>query len=207
MADTFIRDSRTGHPPVPTPWFIAIGASGSDGLGDIKNLLHELPTSLNAVVLIVLHRPWDRVSHLRDVLAHASRLPVVIAAQGERFEPGIAYVGEPADHLTLTAHSFGELIPDPERHYRNRTVDLLLSSLAEHGGPRIIGVILSGSLDDGSRGLAAIHHAGGLTMVIQPSGSVVLGMPENAIAFDGPIDAVGNADEIAQAIMAAVEGS
>ena len=187
------------------PWFVAIGASGSAGLDDIKTLLNESPASLNAVVLVVLHRPWDRVSHLRDVLSRRSRLPVVVAVQGEWFAPGHAYIGEPGEHLTLAARSFGDLVPDPDRLYRNRTVDLLLSSLARHGGPRIIGVILSGSLDDGSRGLAAIHHAGGLTMVLRPKGLPVPGMPENAIDHDGPIDAIGDPGQIAQAIMRVVE--
>jgi two-component system chemotaxis response regulator CheB len=59
---------------------------------------------------------------------------------------------------------------------------------------------LSGSLDDGSRGLAAIHHAGGLTMVLTPA-SPPRGMPENAIAYDGPIDLIGNSHQIAGAII------
>jgi two-component system chemotaxis response regulator CheB len=90
-------------------------------------------------------------------------MPVMVANRGERFEPAHAYIGEPGDHLTLAARSFGELVSDPEAQYRNRTVDLLFHSVAMHGGTRIIGVILSGSLDDGSRGAASIHHAGGLT--------------------------------------------
>jgi two-component system chemotaxis response regulator CheB len=98
-------------------------------------------------------------------------MPVMVANQGERFEPAHAYIGEPGDHLTLAARSFGELVSDPEAQYRNRTVDLLFHSVAMHGGTRIIGVILSGSLDDGSRGAASIHHAGGLTMVLTPAPS------------------------------------
>ncbi|MGI3899349.1 MAG: chemotaxis protein CheB [Janthinobacterium lividum] len=186
--------------PSPGPWFVAIGASGHVGLGDIGDLLGELPRSLNAVVLVVLHRPWDRVSHLAAVLSRSSRIPVIVASDGELFKTGHAYVGEPAEHLTLAAKSFGSLVQDPDRHYRNRTVDLLLLSLSEHAGARSIGVILSGFLDDGSRGLAAIHHAGGLTMVLKPSGSPTPGMPENAISYDGPIDLVGSSAEIAAAI-------
>jgi chemotaxis response regulator CheB len=190
--------------PSSTPWFIAIGASGRQGLDDIRDLLHEFPSSLSAVVLIVLHRPWHRVSHLQAVLARDSQLPVMIASHGERFEPGTVYIGEPEDHLTLAIKSLGCLIDDPERHYGNRTVDLLFRSVATHGGGRIVGVVLSGSLDDGSRGLAAIHHSGGLTMVISPDASHRRGMPENAIAYDGPIDVIGDARRIAVAICDAV---
>jgi chemotaxis response regulator CheB len=187
----------------PPPWFIAIGASGSEGLDDIRDLLRELPSSLFAVVLIVLHRPWHHVSRLQAVLARESQLPVVIASHGERFEPGTVYIGEPEDHLTLVTKSFGFLVHDPERQYGNRTVDLLFRSVAAHGGERVIGVILSGSLDDGSRGLAAIHHSGGLTMVLSRA-SHTRGMPENAIAYGGPVDVIGDLRRIAGAIQDAV---
>jgi chemotaxis response regulator CheB len=56
----------------------------------------------------------------------------------------------------------------------------------------MIGVVLSGSLDDGSRGLAAIHDAGGMTMVLTPARPPQQGMPENAISYDGPIDLIGD---------------
>ena len=83
------------------PWIIAVGASGADGLGDIKELLGALPSTLAAVVLVVLHRPWDRPTQLQTILGRASRLPIVIAAQGERFEVGTVYIGEPSEHLTI----------------------------------------------------------------------------------------------------------
>ena len=194
------------EPPHLGAWYIAVGASGAEGLGDIKQLMHELPASLPAVVLIVLHRPWDRPSHLQSVLASVSKMPIHIAVEGERFEPSHAYIGEPADHLTLAAKSFGDLVADPHRQYRNRTVDLLFHSVAAHGKACTIGIILSGSLDDGARGLAAIHAAGGLTMVLTPDAPPERGMPENAISYDGPIDVIGGPSQIAAAVQAAVRG-
>ena len=190
-----------------SPWFVAIGASGGDGLQDLMAILCELPPSLNAVVLVVLHRPWDRPSHLAAVLGRAARMPVRVALDGGRFTPGITYIGEPADHLTLAANSFGQLVDDPDRAHGNRTVDLLFRSVAAHGGSRIIGVVLSGSLDDGSRGLAAINEIGGLSMVVTPARPSEQGMPENAISYDGPIDLIGSPSEIVQAICTAVRQS
>jgi two-component system chemotaxis response regulator CheB len=185
------------------PWIIAIGASGAGGLSDIKELLGALPSTLAAIIMVVLHRPWDRPTQLQAVLGRISRLPVVIAAQGERFEAGSVYIGEPAEHLTLVSNSFGKLIDDPDRHYGGRTVDLLFKSVAAHAGTRMIGVVLSGSLNDGSRGLAAIHAAGGTTMVLTSTHPLKKGMPENAISYDGPIDLVGNPQRIAEGICAA----
>lgn len=101
----------------PTPWFVAIGASGGDGLVDIKDLLRGLPADLEAIILVVLHRAWDRVSHLRAALAHASPFPVVIAEDGERFRTGTVYIGEPGDHLKLAAASLGEILRDPQQLY------------------------------------------------------------------------------------------
>jgi len=111
-------------------------------------------------------------------------------------------VGEPGDHLALAARSMGQLIADQfKNQHRNRTVDLLFSSVARYAEGKAIGVILSGALDDGSSGLAAIHHAGGLTMVLTPSEyAEVGGMPRNAIDYDGPIDVTGSICQIADAI-------
>jgi two-component system chemotaxis response regulator CheB len=80
---------------------------------------------------------------------------------------------------------------------------LLFTSIAKYAGKRMIGVVLSGSLDDGSRGLAAIHEAGGLSMVLTPAAPPQRGMPENAISYDGPIDLIGDPRRIAQGICAA----
>ncbi len=132
-------------------------------------------------------------------------MPVVVATDGEKLRPGVCYIGEPAAHLTLRASGYGHLTPDHERVYRNRTVDLLFKSVALHSGRRGIGVVLSGSLDDGSRGIEAIHEAGGLTMVLARNPRHA-GMPENAISYDGPIDCIGSTDEIARAILDAVSG-
>ncbi|GJD66370.1 chemotaxis protein CheB [Methylobacterium frigidaeris] len=184
------------------PWFVAIGASGSRGLQDIQAVLQELPPSLAASVLIVLHRPRDQVSYLADVLRRSSRMPVRLAGDGERLVPGTAYVGGPADHLTLGTGGLIALVADPGHQYRNRTIDLLFRSVAAHGGGRVIGVVLSGSLDDGARGLAAIHAAGGLSMVLAPDRHATAGMPESAIAYDGPVDLVGTLSEIARGICA-----
>jgi two-component system chemotaxis response regulator CheB len=187
-----------------SPWVVAVGASGADGLGDICALLAALPAPIPAVVLVVLHRNWDAATNLRSILARACPHPVVIADESEKFETGTVYIGEPARHLSLAARTFGASIDDPLRVHGNRTVDLLFRSVAEYGKGRMIGVVLSGSLDDGSRGLAQIHAAGGVTMVLTPNLSSHDGMPENAINYDGPIDTIGSPEAIATAIISAV---
>jgi two-component system chemotaxis response regulator CheB len=125
-----------------TSWVVAIGASGIQGLGDIEALVAALPAGLNAIVIIVLHRSWEYPSRLKAILARASALPVVIAAEDERLRAGFVCIGEPAEHLTLVANSFGSLVQDPGRQHRNRTINLLFTSVALRAGRRMIGVIL-----------------------------------------------------------------
>lgn len=149
-------------------FYVAIGASGPKGLDDIQRLLAYLPPDLPALVLICLHRPFDKVSHLREVLHRHSALPIHLAQEGERLLKGRGYIGEPDAHLSLAAQGLCDLIADPENLHQNRTVDVLFRSIASHAPGRFIGVVLSGGLDDGARGLAAIHEAGGLTMVLTP---------------------------------------
>lgn len=181
------------------PFFVAVGASGSEGLQDVKSLLHALPDAIPAVIMVVLHRPSDRISFLRDILARSCAMPVVIAKDAEEFVPGTCYIGEPDGHLTLVARNLAHLVSGGHDEHRNRSVDMLFSSLADHAGSRVIGVVMSGALDDGSRGLAAIHLVHGLTMVLEP-GHKPWGMQQNAINYDGPINFIGSGVEIAEMI-------
>jgi two-component system, chemotaxis family, protein-glutamate methylesterase/glutaminase len=178
------------------PLHLVIGASGRQGLDDIKAVLAALSHPLDAIVLVVLHRPRDRPSALREILARGLAIPVRVAEQGERLEPNAIYIGEPDQHLTLLG-ARAELI---EEQHRNRTIDLLFKSVAEQAGRLTIGVVLSGSLDDGSRGLAAIHDAGGVTMVVKQERQSPRGMPDNAVDFDGPINVIGSPAFIARCI-------
>jgi two-component system, chemotaxis family, protein-glutamate methylesterase/glutaminase len=162
-------------------------------------LLRALPEPLAAVMMVVLHRPSNRISYLREILAWSCGIPVVIAYEAERLVPGTCYIGEPDGHLTLVDKHFAHLVPGADDRLRNRTVDTLFNSLAEHAAERAIGVVLSGSSDDGSRGLAAIRAAGGFTMVLDP-GRKPRGMQQNAIDYDGPIDFIGTAREIADRV-------
>lgn len=181
------------------PAFVAIGASGSEGLDNIVELLQALAKPCPAVVMVVLHRPSDRISHLQEVLARRCGMPVAVAEEAETLVAGTCYIGEPDGHISLVDHHIAHLVPGADHRLRNRTVDTLFNSLAEHAPTRTIAVVLSGALDDGSRGMAAIHAHGGVTMVLEP-GAKDRGMQRNAIEYDGPIDLVGTARDIARGI-------
>lgn len=98
-------------------------------MSDLLALLRTLPSPIPGVTLVVLHRRWDRTSNLKAVLARGCPHPIVIADEGQSFEAGTVYIGEPAAHLVLAERSFGELVQDPGFAYRNRTIDLLFRSV------------------------------------------------------------------------------
>jgi two-component system chemotaxis response regulator CheB len=131
------------------------------------------------------------------VLASPCGLPVAWRSRPRPSRAAVCYIGEPDRHLTLGRGGGADGWPARRQHrLRNRTIDALFLSLARHAGRRTIGVVLSGSLDDGSRGLAAIHEAGGITMVLDP-GHKPRGMQQNAIDHNGPISVIGDARRIA----------
>src|SRR5437879_2620015 len=85
-------ESATTDQHTSPPFFVAAGGSGSAGLDNIKALLAALPSGLQAVMLVVLHRPSDRISNLRDVLARVSALPVLIPDEDDEFRVGACYI-------------------------------------------------------------------------------------------------------------------
>jgi len=101
----------------------------------------------------------------------------------------------------LEVGSFAKLLCDPTNVHRNRTVDTLFYSLAEHAEGKFIGVVLSGGLGDGSRGLSAIRRVGGITMVVTPERTPDRSMPRNAISFNDPVDFIGSPRYIAAEIV------
>ncbi len=177
---------------------IAIGASAG-GLKPVKMILELLHADLPATVLVVIHRPFDRVSRLQHVLAAKSRLPVIEAINGQELLVGVCYLGQPAGHLGVDELAHARLTTDHGGSRRGRTIDDLFASVARHAGPRVIGVLLSGLLRDGSEGLAAIRRAGGVAMVQSPGDARFPDMPANAIAH-GVIDVIAPIAELVAAI-------
>jgi chemotaxis response regulator CheB len=173
---------------------IAIGASAG-GLPEIAALLRGISRGVPAVVLVALHRPANKVSYLAEVLQRESSIPVSVAAAGEALQDGHCYIGTPSMHLSVDAALRAELIPS----LPNRTIDTLFHSVARHAGQRAVGVVLSGLLDDGSEGLAAIKQAGGIAMVQSPESAAFDAMPRNA-ARGSKVDLIASTDVLAQAI-------
>ena len=178
------------------PDMVAIGAS-SGGIEALQGLLAAL-SDLDAIVLVVLHRPANRTSFLREIVLRELRMPVVIARHGELLHHGVCYIAEPSQHLMVGPGLRADLLPD--HRYTTRNIDQLFISLAQHYGART-SVVLSGQLDDGARGLAAIKKAGGIAIVQSPDEAAYPDMPRNAIKYDGPVDLVAPIPDLASEII------
>lgn len=159
---------------------IVIGASAG-GVEALLKLVSLFPP-VQACLLAVLHTGRNGANVLPEVLSRHSRYLTVEAAQ-ERLEvrPGHLYVAVPDYHLVLE-RGYMRLVRGPLENRHRPSVDALFRSAARAYGPRVIGVVLSGYLDDGSAGLHSIKKAGGLAVVQDPKDALVSGMPESAIA-------------------------
>ena len=93
-------------------YYLAIGASGADGLADIQELLSALDVPMHVVAMVAFHRPIHRISHLRDVLARKASMPTVIANAGQALDWGKVYIGEPKYHLKLRPSGAAEIVAD-----------------------------------------------------------------------------------------------
>jgi two-component system chemotaxis response regulator CheB len=170
---------------------IVVGAS-SGGLDALSQLVGDLPADLPAAVFIVMHVGIR--SHLSEILNRRAALPVVTAESGAPIQPRTITVAPPGRHLLI--HNDHVLLRrGPRENMARPAIDPLFRSAAASRGGRVIGVVLSGALNDGTAGLRAIKRCGGLAVVQKPSDASVPDMPESAlrhVAVDhtAPVDAM-----------------
>lgn len=123
--------------------------------------------------------PPDYPPFLADRLAHVTALQVKDAADGESIVPGRVYLATPNRHL-MVENGRVRLSDGPRENRSRPSIDVLFRSVAVSFGPRAIGVVLSGALDDGTAGLWAIKDRGGSAVVQKPDDAEMPSMPLNA---------------------------
>jgi two-component system chemotaxis response regulator CheB len=112
-------------------------------------------------------------------------LPATHAKDAEHFYPGHVYVAPPDRHLLLAPNQKVRLTRGPRENHFRPAADPLFRSAARHYGPRVVGVVLTGAMYDGTAGLMAIRAAGGLAVVQDPADALVDGMPLSATQHAG----------------------
>lgn len=161
------------------PNIIVIGASAG-GLAAFRKLIDQLPSDFPAAIFIVWHVPPDHPSLLPQILARVSALPVAHAIDREPIKPGHIYIAPP-DHHLLVEPEVVRLSRGPKENRFRPAVDVLFRSAARSYGTRVIGVVLTGSLDDGASGLYAVKERGGITVVQDPLDALHPSMPNAAL--------------------------
>lgn len=159
---------------------IVVGTSAG-GMDALKRLVRGFPRDLPATIFVVQHLSPHMPSILPQTLARTGPLPAEHPSDQQTFERGHIYVAPPGAHLLLERDRM--LLSAGPRENRHRpAIDPLFRSAAVAFGPQVIGVVLTGALNDGTAGLRAIKQRGGIAVVQDPHEAFNSSMPESALA-------------------------
>ena len=160
---------------------IVVGTSAG-GIETLRTIVSGLPKDFPATVFVVMHTGVDSPGILDRILQRSSPLPIVSARDKEKFRTGYIYVAPP-DHHLLVERGRICLTRGPKENRFRPAIDPLFRSAAYVYGPRVIGVVLTGGLDDGTAGLWSIKHLGGTAVVQDPNDALFPSMPTNALRY------------------------
>src|ERR1051325_9153043 len=159
---------------------VVVGASAG-GIEALRMLVAGLPAKLPASIFVVLHTSPQAPGMLAEILDNVGGLSARSAKDRERIRRGTIYVAPPDRHLLIEPNRVRVTRGPKENRFRP-AIDPLFRSAAQTYGPRTIGIILTGYLDDGSAGLWTVKQLGGTTIVQDPSDALIPFMPQNALA-------------------------
>lgn len=179
---------------MPTKDIVVIGASAG-GIEALRTLVSSLPKDFPASLFIVQHTGPDSPGILDLILRRVSKLATMTPRDREQIQPGHIYVAPPDRHLLIQPGKIC-LSRGPKENRFRPAVDPLFRSAAQVYGPRVVGVILTGGLDDGTAGLWAIKQLGGTAIVQDPKEALFPSMPASAMRFVN-VDYCVTLDEIA----------
>lgn len=160
---------------------VVIGASAG-GLEAVRAVLAGLPADLAAAVFVVIHIPPYRESKIPEILTRSGPLKAFHPADGETVQLGRIYAAPPDKHMLLEAGRIMVKRGPKENRFRP-SIDALFRSAAYAYGPGVIGVVLSGVLDDGTSGLWSIKRLGGTAIIQEPDDAQYPEMPRRVLEY------------------------
>ena len=189
--------TQSGRTATETDSFavVAVGASAG-GLEAFSQLLRALPNNTGMAFVFIQHLDPKHHSILSELLAKAANMPVREATNGTTVNPNHVYVIPPNVNMGINGHRL-QLTPRAAVPGLHAPIDFFMRSLADERNSRSIGVVLSGTASDGTRGLAAIKAEGGITFAQNEASAKYAGMPHSAVV-SGSVDFVLPPEKIAQ---------
>ncbi len=158
---------------------------GSQGaIETLIEIVSHLPPQFRTPVFVVIHLPINADSYLPKILSRKGPLPAIHPRDGSEIVPGKIYVAPPDCHLTLESQKV-RVKRGPRENRHRPAIDPLFRTGARSFGPNLIGVLLSGNLDDGSAGLLAVRRRGGIAIVESPATALAGDMPQHAMDYAG----------------------
>ncbi|HEX4441851.1 MAG TPA: chemotaxis protein CheB [Thermoanaerobaculia bacterium] len=161
------------------PRVVVIGGSAGS-IEPLRRIVDHLPADFPCAILVTIHTSPSSPGHLVELLATTTGIPVSYAADGQRIQPGHVLVAPPDRHL-IARDGTVSLSRGPRENRARPAIDPMFRSAAAAYRERVIGVILSGLLDDGADGLMAIRNAGGRAIVQDPNEAAYPDMPQEAL--------------------------
>jgi two-component system chemotaxis response regulator CheB len=204
MPDVFSFHTIRIEIPMGVHDIVVMGGSAGS-IEPLQQIMGSLPGDLPASVFVVMHLSPRVRSHLASILDRRSGMRVTEARDGDRIEHGRACVAIPDHHLLITEGHI-HLTRGPTEGLHRPSINVTFRSAAVTYGPRVIGIVLSGMLDDGAAGLWEIAQGGGLTIVQDPDEAPFPSMPLNALE-DAAVDYRLKVAEIGKLITELVTGT
>jgi two-component system chemotaxis response regulator CheB len=160
---------------------IVIGSSAG-GVFALQEIVASLPLDFDASIFIVQHVSPDSQSLLPKILSHKGRLKAVHPSDGEVIEKGMIYIAPPDRHMIIEGNRI--LIKKGPKENRFRpSIDALFRSAAYNYGARVVGVILTGMLDDGTSGMWSVKRLGGTGIIQRPEEAAYPSMPTSVLEY------------------------
>jgi two-component system, chemotaxis family, protein-glutamate methylesterase/glutaminase len=184
---------------------IAVVGASAGGVETLRRLVANLAADYAGALFVVLHISSEGTSLLPGILARVARLPVSHAVDNEPIEPGHIYVAPPDYHL-LVERGHVRLDRGPRENGHRPAVDPLFRSASDAYDGRVVGVILSGTLDDGTDGMRTIVQRGGIGIAQDPTEALYRTMPESAIRYGGASEVISVDDMAARLVELATHG-
>ena len=180
-------------------YYIGVGASAG-GLEALQSMFSNMPDDLGVAFIVVQHLSPDFKSVMAELLSKVTTMNVFNTVDGVTIQPNTIYLIPPRKNMMIAEGKLllAEQMPDQGL---NLPIDIFFRSLAEDQRQRAIGIVLSGTGGDGSRGILAIKEVGGLVVVQKPESAKFDGMPASALRT-GNVDLVLRAEEMHEKLAA-----